>query len=383
MKKMLALVATVLVMSATTALAAAPAAPVFNAPVKIADGKIRNPNNKVAVDGNNVYLAYEDFTLGSYSTPFHVGKSANSGATWGLSAIPDSSSAGIANITRVAVGIDPVYSGLKIVHTVWINEARDLMYSYFATRPGQTGWSTPVRINGSYLPQEELDIVVTSNGAIHVLVDNYYTTASSPDSAFTEPVALPAAGVGSIVKDSKNNLYVALSDRANIRLTKKAAGSSTWSTPVTVTAAGTDISGYIGLAVVDTNTYYIGYGDNTTAGVKLAVTTNGGTSWTRRAVPLTTNGDVAIATTSTKVVTLVASTGVGADGYANIIKVVRTNDNGATWSQPVTIQADGDPIVTLDANNKAMIIGRDGQQGQDWSGVRTNANANIVFIKEK
>jgi hypothetical protein len=44
---------------------------------------------------------------------------------------------------------------------------------------------------------------------------------------------------------------------------------------------------------------------------------------------------------------------------------------------------DSEPSISLDANNKAMILVRDGQSGQDWSGIRANGNANLIFIKEK
>jgi len=383
MKKVVRVLVGLLMM--TTAAYAATAAPEFNDPVKVADGKIRGTNNKVAVDGTTVYAAYEVSNL-DVLAPFHVGKSINSGATWGLSAIPDQTSVGNGKPVRVAVGIDPVYSGQKIVHTVWVNESGDVMYSYFATRPTQTGWSTPVRINGSHLFQDELDLVATSDGALHVLIDNTYSMASTPDSIFTEPETLPADGLGSIVKDAQNNLYVALSDGVDIKLTKKAAGSSNWSTPVTVTATGSAIADRIGLAIADANTYYIGYSDMTTSEVELAVTTDGGNNWIRRSVlslPIDYDTGVGVAVTSTKILTLVASTGFTAEGN-RILKVVRTKDNGETWSSAVTIQGDDAvPMITLDASNKAMILVRDGQGGQDWSGVRTNSNANLLFLKEK
>jgi len=326
----------------------------------------------------------EDYTSNG-AAPFHVVKSSNAGATWGLSAIPDQTSIGIARPTRVAVGIDPSYTGLKIVHTVWRNESGDVMYSYFATRPNQTGWSAPVRINGSYVSEGDIDVLTTSDGALHVLLDSYYSTATTPDSTFSEPVALPASGNSSMIKDAQDNLYVALNDGSNITLTKKAAGNSTWSNPVTVTEEGTAVSGYISLAIADANTYYIGYADYTTSTVILAVTTNGGTNWTNRSVldlPADFGTDVAIAASSSKVVTLVTGT-EPSNGGGNITKAFRTADDGVTWSSSVTLLADQDISIALDANNKALIVARNGIFGYDWSGVTTNPNANLFLIKEQ
>src|SRR6185369_10121613 len=210
--------------------------------------------------------------------------------------------------------------------------------------------------------------VVTGDGAAHVLIDNAYSSASTPDSIFTEPETLPATGIGSIMKDAQNNLYVALYDGVNIKLTKKATGSSSWSTPVT--AAATSNGERIGLAIANADTYYIGYSNTTTSDVKLAVTTDGGNNWISRSaltLPADYDTGVGIAVTSTKILTLVASTGFDTEGN-RILKVVRTKDDGATWSSAVTIQGDdSDPMITLDASNKAMILVRGGQGGQDWS----------------
>lgn len=387
MKKMLATAVTALAMSATVAMAA-PAAPVFNAPVKVSDGKIRNPNNKVAIDGTNVYAALED---SDGNRRLRIAKSSNSGVTWGLSAIPtndtlaDIDGLGTASIARVAVGIDPAYPTQKIVHALWRNDLGDVMYSYFSTRPNQTGWSEARKISDALAGTYEINAVVTSNGALHVLVDNLYTTATTPDAAFTTPRAITPGGNGSLIKDSTNNLFAVTTDGTAIYFTKKLTTSPDWSASVVVSPVTYTMSGYITVAVANTSTMYVGYADSTASAIKLAVSTNGGNSWTTRnvlALPAGFGTDVAIAVTTSKVLTLVAQTGQDANGN-NILKVFRTNDNGVSWSTPVTIQADGDPIVELDASNKAMILARSGQGGQDWAGTRSNPNANVVFIKEK
>ncbi|NVN98604.1 MAG: exo-alpha-sialidase [Geobacteraceae bacterium] len=383
MKGLVAVFAGALAMCASLAMAAVPAAPVFNTAVKVADGKIRGQNSKVVVDGTTIYAAFEDFH-GANDNPVMVAKSTN-GVTWGLPIMPDSTATGVGRMPRVAVSNDPVYTGMKIIHSVWQQSTTgDIMYSFFSNRPNQTGWSAPVKINGSaIINADEINLITTANGEVHVLMDNYYSTASAPDSIFIEPIAVVASGSGSLAKDANNNLYAAFQDGT---FSKKAAGSSNWvNSTATFAPAGTVFSERIQLAIADANTYYVAYGDTASSTVKLASSTNGGTSWiSRTAIAYTTGGSQpSIAVTSAKVLTLVTMTAQNANG-TNTSKVVRTNDNGVTWSTPVTIQGDdSEPSISLDASNKVMIFNRDDQNGKDWASIRNNPNASLIFIKEK
>jgi hypothetical protein len=390
MKKVISLVVAALALSASLALAA-PATPVFNAPVKIAEGKIRTSSDRVAFDGTSIYAAYGSLTaLDGSSEASRIVSSTNSGAIWGLSYILQASDPAN-NIwtddlsVRVAVSNDPLFSGKKIVHAIWhayngVDGTDNIYYAYKANRPTLTGWSTPVAILTN-TPTTSIDgmgtsLMVTTNGAVHVVSGNLYATASSPDSAFTTSEFVTNGWTPQAVIDSTGNLYVVSYDGSSVFLTKKASGSSTWSTPTTVFTTATGGISYVSIAVADTNTYYVAYNDG--AAMCLSVSTNAGRTWTKRTVianQASNNFNPAIAVTSTKIITYVTEV-FDATGANPVIKVLRSSDNGATWSAAATIKGQATPSIALDSTNKAHILVRDEVGG--WTG-----NANLLWIKEK
>jgi hypothetical protein len=383
MRKALALVVSALVMSASLALAATPATPVFNAPVKIAEGKIRTSSDRVAFDGTNIYAAYGSLYLNVSNEATRIVSSSNSGATWGLSTILQADDPANGTWTdnlsvRVAVSNDPLYTGKKIIHAIWAasdSTGNYVYYAFKANRPTQTGWSTPVAVL-SDPDGMGTSLMVTNNGAVHVVSGTSYATASSPDSAFTS-VQIPVNGsTPQAVMDTTGNLYVISSDGASVFLIKKSNGSSTWSAPITVFSSPIGGIGYTSMAVADANTYYVAYYDGT--GLSMSVSTNAGKTWTKRTV-LANQGaydyNPAIAVTSTKVVTYVTEV-FDAAGLNPVIKVFRSSDNGVTWSVPATIKGQATPSIALDSSNKAHILVRD--EVGEWT-----SNANLLWIKEK
>jgi hypothetical protein len=219
-------------------------------------------------------------------------------------------------------------------------------------------------------------LMVTTSGAVHVVSGTSYATAASPDSAFNS-VDIPVIGsTPQAVMDSAGNLYVASYDGSSVFLTKKASGSSTWSTPTTVFTSATGGISYVSIAVADANTYYVAYNDG--SAMCLSVSTNAGKTWTKRTVIAnqpSNNFNPAIAVTSTKVVTYVTEV-FDATGANPVIKVLRSSDNGATWSAAATVKGQATPSIALDSSNKAHILVRD--EIGDWVG-----NANLLWIKEK
>jgi hypothetical protein len=278
----------------------------------------------------------------------------------------------------VAVSNDPLTPGKKIIHAVWISDA--VYYSYYATRPTFTGWSTPVAILAS-TPTATIDgmgtsLMVTTNGAVHVVSGNLYATATSPDSTFSASEFTVNGWTPQAVMDSTGTIYVTSSDGSSVFLTKKAGGSSTWSAPSTVFTSPTGGISYTSIAVADANTYYVAYYDGT--GLSMSVSTNAGKTWVKRTVLANQgayNYNPAIAVTSTKVVTYVTEV-FDAAGLNPVIKVFRSSDNGVTWSVPATVKGQATPSIAFDSTNKAHILVRD--EIGDWIG-----NANLLWIREK
>jgi hypothetical protein len=393
MKKMLAVLTAALLLSATMALAAVPATPVFNTPVKAGEGYLSYELNKrMAFDGTTVYASFAG------TGGVRVVKSTNGGTTWGLSrqlhvdpaTLPDSSS------LRLAVSNDPLLTGKKIIHAAW--HANDptvgwpggniIYYSYLSSRPGQTGWSTPIRID---IGESDTtgggggtSLAVTSTGVIHILYNDRYITAASPDAPFSYPVSLPEASDGQtfMVMDSSNNLYVAyvIGPCQYLRLTKKPASSSTWTPPVTIyTSAAGNFSRNFDLVVLNPTTYYVGVYFSGQGEAALLSTTNGGSTWTKKSVFTNgVDGDnmVNIAVSSTKVISF-ASEIYDATGNSTV-KVWRSNDNGATWSKPAIVAGQKYPNIALDSAGKLNIMVQD-----EFPGYYDGSNSNLLWIKEK
>lgn len=390
MKKMLATTATALVMSVTVALAATPATPIFNAPVKVGEGQLTTSGNRLAIDGTNIYMSFGTTRERGAMGTTRIATSTNSGATWNRSTILASEFDGLVaprdNSVSVAVSNDPLYTGKKIVHAIWvayevvngvIGDTPDLYYAYKADRPTLTGWSTPVKVTGNIF-NDDAALTVSSSGSIHIVATRYlggpnlvnaYITAASPDSSFTVTDLPFGFERPQIVQDPAGNISVVGFNGQGIQFSKK-IGTANWTTPTTV-ATNPSID-YAGFAVADANTYYVSYFDGINS--KLAFTTNAGTSWTQKTV--VANQVVGnfwpnpvVAVTSAKVIT-----------YATVVndsvKIYRSSDNGTTWSAPATVKGQLHPFVTLDSSNKAHIVTVDEEDG-NWG------NANLLWIKEK
>jgi hypothetical protein len=389
MKKIFSAVAA-LVLSTSLALAATPAAPTFNAPVKINEGKLSTCGNRIVIDGTTIYVPFGTTSDAGAKETTRIATSTNSGATWGRATILASDDNGLWNrdlSVRAAVSTDPLYTGKKIVHAIWVatdqtTSSTELYYAYKADRPTLSGWSTPIKITGPQIFNDDVDLAVASNGAIHIVATTIlssslgtsYITAASPDSPFTVTDLPFAWQRPQLVRDSAGTLYLIgygdyVGNYNPIQFSKK-VGTAAWTSPVTVFNGPT--GDFPGFAVADANTYYVSYFDGTNS--YLSFTTNGGKAWTQKKV--VSNQVVGnyypnpvVAATSTKVIT-----------YATLVndtvKVYRSSDNGTTWSAPVTVKGQLHPTITLDSSNKAHIVTLD-EEDAEWG------NPNILWIREK
>lgn len=382
------LVAVIVVLLSVTTVLAAPAAPVFNKPVKVGEGAINNALNKRMVfSGTTVYAGFA-----GADGSVRVAVSNNGGTTWASSQVLQSPSPAVspdAASVRLAISSDPLYPGKKIVHAAW--HASDLTriiiyYAYLTNRPKQSGWSTPVKLDLGALSDINYgagtSLAVTSSGAIHILHNVRYVSAVSFDAPFSSPVSLPEpAGAATLmVMDASNNLYVTYVDgNRQLKMTKKTAASTEWSPPVTVHEATVgDLSGNHDLVVLDPATYYIGiYVGNAGKGeAALLMTTDGGATWTKRSVYTDeVDGDNCfnVAVSPGRVISL-ASEIYDAQGKS-VVKVWRSNDDGATWSKPATVKGEKLPNMALDSAGKLNMLVMD-----ETSDIK---KSKLLWIKEK
>jgi len=396
MNRLLVSLASALALAAPGALAAPPT-PVFHTPVKTAEGTLLTYGNaSLALDGANVYAALGMSAPGEATV--RVVKSANSGATWGLSKVVDGSDNATSYVwtdsIRIAVSNDPTLTGRKVLHAVWTRDS-DHYYAFYSERTSPPAWSPPARINGAILDNSELNLRVTQAGVIHVVFGRYYTTAPAPGAAFAEPVALPVPPgdllnlTPTLALDPAGNLYAAVNaDNTSIYLVKKPAGASTWSAASTILVTAGSLSNNFTMAAADASNYYVAYYDSdcsTFGNFNLLVTGNGGRTWTRRTV-LANNicwghylSNPIVAVTQGKVLTYVTEILTSWE-LPTTVKVWRTSDGGATWSAPATIQGQIAPGLILDGGGKAHVVVADEVLG---AGGSFSPAFNLLYIKEK
>lgn len=386
MKKILAALILVL-LQAIVALAASET-PLFNKPAKVAEGSINAQLNKRMVfSGSTVYLGFA-----GADGAVRVATSDNNGTTWGtaqvlqapgLGATPDAAS------VRLAISNDPLHKGKKIVHAAWPATDSDriiIYYAYLTNRPKQTGWSKPVKLDLGPLSDinygSGTSLTASSSGAVHILHNTRYVSTASFDAPFGAPGSLPeqAEGATYMVMDADNNLYVTyVNGSRQLRMTKKAASSAEWSPPVTVHETGTEgLSSNHDLIVLNPTAYCIGIYEGIAGKgeAALLVTTDGGTTWTKRSVyanEVDRDNHFNVAVSPSKVITF-ASEIYDAQGKS-VIKVWRSNDNGVTWSKPATVKGEKLPNIALDSAGKVHMLVMD-ETGSAQS-------AKLLWIKEK
>ncbi len=399
MKKMFAVVATALMVSATIAQAATPAAPVMSMAVK--STKVANGANwsndggrELIVDGSNVYAAFH----GPNGEPSVI-RSTDGGLTWGQPAVlaADNSS----NSIRITLTKDPVYTGKKILFATWGASSGAQMYSYFVDRPTGTTWTAPAQFPwvspygyGIYA------LGAAPNGTLHIIYDDgtgtYYASAASAEAAFTTPVQLPwTTSNNSMTFDSNSNMYVVETHDTvagpMLSYHKKSAGGTTWSTiDVAKSDATYEVNDNVSIAVYDANNIYIAFKfypltvTNAENHVWLAATSNGGNSWSKRIV--TPNATVygthpSITVNSSKVVTIAAHyVNYGPDGR---ISINRTSDNGATWSANVTVPGNNQASTALDSTGKVCVLSNSDATIDTFLNGSLGSPAALYFSREK
>jgi hypothetical protein len=407
MKRVLTTAAAALMLCATVALAATPAAPVMTMTVKatkVADTSWWQlpKGSNVVIDGNNAYVAFAG------PNGVSISRSTDGGQTWGVPVVLSTTGSAV----QIAKAKDPLQTGKNILVAAW-SETDSLRYSYYVERPTGSGWSVPLVIPGASVSSDTVSassirIGAAPNGSVYLFFNNTdnasfsFVKATSAETAFSSPALLPfATNVSdnySIAFDSSNNVYVVDSTNG-LSFSKYTAATSTWTTKQVDTPTRVDTTG-VSIAVYDANTIYVAYkvldavtnpSPDMYANITIwvAATTDGGKSWTKRIV--TPNGTVygtqpVVAVNSSKVVYV---GGLYVEwGPAGRITINKSSDNGATWSTNVSVPGNTGINIALDSVGKLSVISVSDNSGdldpKFFTGITTTGPGYpVYFTREK
>jgi hypothetical protein len=389
MKKRILVLLAGFIFCASMAMAATPAAPVFNLAAKstkVADGYIDdvNDNRLLVVDGNNAYVAFNG-TNGEA----RVVRSTDAGLTWGVPVLLSATG----SQPRIAKVKDPLNAANNLIIVTW-SDVDGIRYSNF----NGAAWSSPVVAipNSQAFDPWTVTLAAAPNGSVHLFFNNgsdaiLYASANNAEASFTSPVQLPWSANWNnytIAFDSSSNIYAAETYNG-VTFHKKAVGSNAWSS---VAISPADTSDNLSIAVYDANNIYIAYkhDNGTTLNIWVAASSNGGNTWTNR--PVTPNSTVygtypSITVNSSKVITVVGHyVNWGPDGR---ITVNKSSDNGATWSANVNVAGTGHNGSVLNASGKVCVVsslyGATETDASFYAGAPTDWNQAraIYFSREK
>lgn len=381
MKKMFATTAAALMLSAGVALAATPTAPTFSVTttqIKVGEGDLFSQDGRnIVVDGSTIYASYS-----GNAGEFRIVRSTDGGLTWGQSAVFSSA---YAPFGHIALAKDPLNTSKKVLCAIWPGET-GLQYAYF--RPNATGWSTPVTVANFASPYVGSAIVSSPDGKVHMVfnddADTYYTSAATAEASFSAPVNLGfVSGNLALTSDASNSLYLAETGNNILTFHKKLVNESAWTTKTLDTNTGDNVS----IAVYDANNIYIAYLVSGGSDVALTVTSNGGTTWTKRTVNPAIAGNSthpSIAVNANKVIALASFTRTPTNSqYIN-----KSSDNGATWSPATQIANFRHGSVAFDSAGKINMVSFKALNGYTIDDFTQNTNTDpyanaIYFTKEK
>jgi hypothetical protein len=374
MKKTILVTLAGLMLSASVAMAAAPAAPVYSMTVsktKISEGSIGNPGGRsLFVDGTTVY-AVTSSAYGDYGVAVNLTRSLDNGNTWEASEILVAGDTIGWHGMGIAVTADKVNTGKKIIHSLWAQSpeygsAYSTFYRYYSTQ--SNAWSDPVTLNGSQVSVDSdgvQQLTVDGLGKVHAFFRSgnlyYYTSSSAPGAIFTEPVAIsPDALSGSMAVDSSNNVLFAYTTADGAYFRKKLAAGSTWSTPVKMgTDAALNDNNQISIAALDANNMYVSH--SASASLRVYKSINAGSAWTQKVVTaasgISYEGTSIAVNKSTKAVTI----GITENNNTTSVqqrKIFRSAD-GVTWSAATILNANssgGNQSIAIDSTGKTLIL---------------------------
>jgi hypothetical protein len=362
--------------------------PVFEKPIKLGEGELgRRLHKRIVFSESSVYVGF----AGPDGWSVRVVKSENGGSTWQSRELrpPDAGAPLDPNSLCLAISDDPQGKGKKVVHAAWheLDSSRVIVYyAYLVDLGGGAKWSNPVRLDLGAMSDSVdtggTNLVVTGNGAIHILQNGRYITAARYDAPFSEPVPLsPFAGVMTYMVGDKDTLYATCVEGSRqLKMSKTRVSDAAWSKPVVVyDAPHGELSNDHSFIVLNPTTYFIAvYSGSAGKGeATLLVTADGGASWAKRSIftnEIDGDNSFGLAVSSKREISF-ASESYDERGKS-VVKVWRSHDDGITWSNPAVVKGEKLPNISVDSAEKLHVL------VMDEAGRRTQ-NAKVLWMKER
>lgn len=344
LSRSLTVVALAIALPFATAIPASASVPGWSTPVTLSASGLDAFDPQIVSNGSTITALWARFD-GSVSV--QAAYSVDNGATW--SARVDVSASG-----QFAQAPRMVTDGTRIT-AIWTesNGSTDEVLSASST-DGGASWSTPVSLSDgsqyAFFPQ------VVTDGTTITAVWSWFDgsteviqSASSTDGGATwsTPVTLSAAGetAGNPQVATDGTTITALWNRFDgsndrIQAASSTDGGATWSTPVTLSDAGGSAFGaravISGTAILATWTR----SDGSNYRIQAASSTDGGATWTTP-VTISEPGQDAFTQQVVSAGTIITVLWKQSDGVTNRIRSALSTDGGATWSTPANLSAAG------------------------------------------
>ncbi len=311
--------------------------------------------HNLAVDGDNIYTVYNADNLYNDSE-VQLGISNDGGVTWGKSSVV--AIEGNSSAAALAVGSD------SEIHIVW-DSSNQIKYSH-GTVNNNNVWigSTPVVVSSESTSTASYSVAIAVDdvGGVHITFDGagtsgdgvYYKKSTDGGNTF-EPMSFVAStndGQANLVAEGSGKLYIAYLDaNDDIVFSTKAAGSSTWSTPVKVN--GSISTDFLSMAVLDASNIFIAWDSGN--GEYVAATSDGGNTWAQHLVTADSGGWPSLVVDSSGVLNL------GWIDWSKGIHFTRSTNGGSNWPV-IQIIDDGSveqpdwPHLAIDSSGKLVVM---------------------------
>lgn len=239
-----------------------------------------------AADANTVYVAFVDSICCPNRRRLHVSKSTDGGSTWTATVVDGDAAGG--QVSLDAVDANTVYVSyyndvtptLKVAKTT--NGGSAWTIQSLEASSGVHNSLEALDANTIYISylagNDDLKVIKTTNGGSTWTVTNGGNPVDSGGSV---------GSWNSIDVVDANAVYVSYYDSTNqdLKVAKTTNGGTSWTTQ-TVDQSATDIGAHTSIYAIDANNVFVSYKDVTNADLKVAITADGGTHWLLKAADI-------------------------------------------------------------------------------------------------